>query len=305
MNLLLIAVLLTVMQTAPSAPRQASDDSDSTSQNITKKTTDNKATSEELRAIVEQVKPLPQEGASKTPESENTEHSVKILKLPSLSITKDWADRTYWIFSLFLVIVGGLQAWLLYQTRTVIREQADTMARQARSMRYQTTILRDSAVATNANAKAALLNAQAVINSERAWIDGEILHKKQLNIHAYSLHISNHGKTPAKLLSYEIRWGYEIEDQSIYSESLNSNGPETLNRLFGTSGSSRIGDWFRIDSMFSEEPETSEMETKILWTTILYQDVVGGNEVHKTTFVYRCRPLLDVLERRSVYDDYT
>ena len=37
--------------------------------------------------------------------------------------------------------------------------------------------------ATEKAAEAALSNAQAVINSERAWIDGEIIHREQVGIH--------------------------------------------------------------------------------------------------------------------------
>jgi hypothetical protein len=46
---------------------------------------------------------------------------------------KDWADWAVWIFSALLVIVGGLQVWLLLGTLRAIQRQADQMEGQLES----------------------------------------------------------------------------------------------------------------------------------------------------------------------------
>lgn len=173
---------------------------------------------------------------------------------------------------------------------------------------WQSWETRKSAEAAKIAADAALLNAQAVINSERAWIDGEIIHREQVGIHCYALNISNHGKTPAKLLSYEVRWGNLSEGVPFSSQSLDKSRIEKLNRLIGSNGPYRVGDWFRVDKMFEDLPLVAAMDTKVICATIWYEDVIasqGKRESHKTSFVYYCRPLLDSLERQSTYDDYS
>jgi len=197
--------------------------------------------------------------------------------------TPHWYTSPEWILAIvgsFTFVVIGWQAW---ETRR-------------------------SADAASEAAKAALLNAQAVINSERAWIDGEIIHRQQVGINCSALNVSNHGKTPAKLLAYEIRWGYLPEGVPFSSQPLDRKTTETVNRLIGSNDPYRVGDWFRIDKMFEESPCTSDMDTGVLCITISYEDVIanqGKRELHKTTFVYYRRPLLDSLERQSEYDDYS
>ncbi len=55
------------------------------------------------------------------------EQGVKITELPSVSITKDWADWGVWVFSGLLVVVGFLQVLLLFRTLRAIQRQAGIM----------------------------------------------------------------------------------------------------------------------------------------------------------------------------------
>lgn len=61
---------------------------------------------------------------------EDAQHTVGISKLPSVSVTRDWADWGVWVFSLLLVVVGFLQVWLLRSTLGAMRQQADLMKQQ-------------------------------------------------------------------------------------------------------------------------------------------------------------------------------
>lgn len=47
-----------------------------------------------------------------------------------MSVSRDWADWGVWVFSLLLVVVGGLQVWFLYRTLGAIKRQADLMDQQ-------------------------------------------------------------------------------------------------------------------------------------------------------------------------------
>ena len=56
--------------------------------------------------------------------------SVKVTELPPISVAKDWSDQAYWLFTLFLVAVGGLQVFLLWGNLRAIERQAMQMERQ-------------------------------------------------------------------------------------------------------------------------------------------------------------------------------
>jgi hypothetical protein len=67
---------------------------------------------------------------------------VAVVSLPVVSVASDykgWVKRLYdwgpWAFAFLLVIVGGLQVWLLRQTRDEIKRQANTMQEQAEDAR--------------------------------------------------------------------------------------------------------------------------------------------------------------------------
>jgi hypothetical protein len=308
MKHILITVLLAVMQTLPPVPRKTANSPDSTTQNVKKDANNNQAPAAKPATAINPVTPKPEQNPSDPPSPKDADQSISVSKLPAVSVDRNWADWVLWGFNGLLVIAGFLGIRVAYKTLKNIARQTRSIHHQAIQVRKQTQILNKSAKAAQKAAEAALLNAQAVINSERAWIDGEIIHREQLGIHFYALNVSNHGKTPAKLLTYEVRWGCLPDSVPFSPQSLNKSTIEKLNRLFGSSGPYRVGDWFRIDQMFAELPDTSDMETRVLYTTILYEDVfatLGKREVHKTTFVYYCSPLLDSLERQSTYDDYS
>jgi len=56
--------------------------------------------------------------------------NIRISDFPPVSVTKDWSDRAYWLFTLFLVAVGALQVFLLWGNLRAIERQALQMERQ-------------------------------------------------------------------------------------------------------------------------------------------------------------------------------
>jgi hypothetical protein len=92
---------------------------------------------------------------------------IEITKFPAVSISRDWIDWGFWVFSGLLVVVGSLQVWLLWRTLGAISRQADSLEQQVKESRESTA--ETIAIARKA-ADSALLNAQAVVNAERALL---------------------------------------------------------------------------------------------------------------------------------------
>ncbi len=93
--------------------------------------------------------------------------TVKVAELPPLNMSKDWTDRSYWVFTLFLAIVGALQAYLLWGTMRVFE-------RQAAQMEHQTGILQQSVGLAEKSADAARQNLELFMSRERAHLRIEL-----------------------------------------------------------------------------------------------------------------------------------
>ncbi|MFI5116138.1 MAG: hypothetical protein ACHP8B_05500 [Terriglobales bacterium] len=94
--------------------------------------------------------------------------TVKVSDLPPLSITKDWSDRAYWLFTFFLAAIGGLQVFLLWGNLRAIERQAIQMERQ-------TGILEKSVALAEKSAETARQNIEMVISRERAHLRVEVM----------------------------------------------------------------------------------------------------------------------------------
>ena len=112
---------------------------------------------------VAQQTAAPASGASSVPQQ-----TVKVSELPPLSVNKDWTDQAYWGFTLFLAIVGGFQAWLLWGNLRAIERQAVQMERQ-------TGILQQSVALAEKNAETARQNIELFVNRERAHLRVELV----------------------------------------------------------------------------------------------------------------------------------
>jgi hypothetical protein len=94
--------------------------------------------------------------------------SVKVTELPPISVAKDWSDQAYWLFTLFLVAVGGLQVFLLWGNLRAIE-------RQAMQMERQTGILEKSVILAEKNADTARQNIEMFVNRERGHLRVELM----------------------------------------------------------------------------------------------------------------------------------
>jgi hypothetical protein len=94
--------------------------------------------------------------------------TVKVSDLPPLSITKDWSDRAYWLFTFFLAAIGGLQVFLLWGNLRAIERQAIQMERQ-------TGILEKSVVLAEKSAETARQNIEMFVSRERGHLRVQVM----------------------------------------------------------------------------------------------------------------------------------
>jgi len=85
-----------------------------------------------LLAVGEAAIPTPGQTTvyAATGASADKPQSITISKLPSVSVSKDWADWGYWGFGLLLVFVGFLQVRLMKRQANLMKAQTDLMAIQ-------------------------------------------------------------------------------------------------------------------------------------------------------------------------------
>jgi hypothetical protein len=213
----------------------------------------------------------------------NDEQAIKVTSAPPISVlsNKDRWDKALVIFTGAIVVVGIFQIVFLWRTVT----------------------------ATKDNAKAALLNAQAVINSERAWIEAELVERTVIGVTRHQLEITNHGKTPAQLSSYEINFGPVGKDGTWSRETLEGKFSKMVRFFLGTGKPSIKLEELDITEMFANLAGASpDDRVGFLCFTINYADVVGAKAEergHKTCFVYQYDILLGSLERIATFTDYT
>lgn len=311
MKPLLLAVLLSVMQAAPPVPRQAPD---STNQSPKK---GERKSSQHQGPIAPAPTPsnLPEKAASENtpannPTTPNTEQSVRIREIPSVSVARDWMDRTTWAFGAILVVVGIVGVCAAYRT--------------LRAIELQTTHLRNSVIqATNA-ARAAKTSADAVIASERAWIVAELApicvkfgnwwHRPSGNAWAalsneeimkgdhlkHKLKLTNMGRTPAHILSFQI--GYSCLSEGVTDLPEGTSGDivavHPFDRLLAAGGAMEVLEpiidvnWY-INSSDSIEVirAISELKnTAVFHGWVRYQHVFSRDDVIEEPFCYSYSP---------------
>jgi hypothetical protein len=113
------------------------------------------------------------DGARNNPDSSGNRRgeptqTVKVSDLPPLSITKDWSDRSYWLFTFFLAAIGGLQVFLLWGNLRAIERQAIQMERQ-------TGILEKTVALAEKSAETARQNLEMLVSRERGHLHVQIM----------------------------------------------------------------------------------------------------------------------------------
>lgn len=131
-NILCLAVLVSVSQTSPPLPRQAPNASTSTTKKHNKKTTGGKGEGFAIPpALVSgpSVTGAPSQNGPQNQADINEGHSVAVTKLPSVSVDRDWIDRTTLALGIGLLLVGGFGVWAALRTLNAIRRQIDLQER--------------------------------------------------------------------------------------------------------------------------------------------------------------------------------
>ena len=239
MNILFLAVLLTIMQATPPVPRQAPD-TDTSSRNDVKNDGNTEQQPPAMGppvSIQEPVSSYQPKTNGGTIQPADKQKSVRISELPTVSVANGWRENLALGFTALLVMAGivgvcaavktlkaiRVQAHEMKQQRRTMRQQLLQMQRQVSEMSAQTDVLersvavaQASADAANKGADAAEKSADALVNSERPWVVAFIQQRNEIPpiapiAHCFIFTFKNLGRTPALIVS--IRGGGAITEQ--------------------------------------------------------------------------------------------
>jgi len=210
-----------------------------------------------------------------------------------------------------LAIIGFFGTIAAVWTLLTIRRQTQAIETQVSEMRKTGTQTDELIREATVQSVAATRSAEALINSERAWVDGEFvkpevtkdwLEPDKVNPYVlnlgYELSISNRGRTPAHIQSWELETSSHRSTSGKQSERLTE---QTVRRnlyvLLSSGGKMRTEGQIEIGPYIGDRTATFKV-------TIHYLDLVTGNpKPHKTVFVYHAEG--GHLERISVCNEYT
>ena len=173
-------------------------------------------------------------------------------------------------------------------------------------MRYQTTHLKNSVVQATIAAESARDSAKALVNSERAWIDGEIIGKKipGVGLIHYSLKLTNHGKTAARVLGYDVQQGFLSEGADFSNETPTTHFSEEAHLLIGSTETETIRDDWNMEDIYANPPDV--LSRGAFRVTIRYRDIVGVNSnVHETKLHFVYKVFFAELTPMYEYNEYT
>jgi hypothetical protein len=206
--------------------------------------------------------------------------------------------------TLALAIIGLLGTCAAIGTLLIILRQTKAIESQVSEMRKtgeQTDKLIQEATVQSIAAKR---SADALINSERAWVDGEIVPTEDIPNPsdypdmAYELRITNQGRTPAQILSWELELKtYRQETKGAHPENLrDEKTTRNLYMLLSSEGVHITEERIGIGDYTKDVYATFKV-------TIYYLDLVTGSiRPHTTSFVYQAQN--GHLERVSIYNEY-
>lgn len=163
-RILILTVFLAIVQTAPSLPRQATDSSARGGNKDNGKSNPDNDNSPNASAPPVQQEAAPK-GASKANPVSGLDASqpVSIAKLPTVSVDKDWRDKTYWLMTLAIVFITGIEVFLLWKTLRAVNRQLLFTAKQTRGIMQQA---RQTAASVEAAKRS--LEFQEILNQQ--WI---------------------------------------------------------------------------------------------------------------------------------------
>jgi hypothetical protein len=132
---------LTVMQTSVPAPRKTTDGSARARQQIKSQSDGAQKQTTPPSTILHPNASPSTKSDSKTETPKDAQQSVRITDLPTVSVKDNGIDWRLWVSNALLVIVSGLQIWLLFGTLKATEKAANaakTSANTARGALYLT-----------------------------------------------------------------------------------------------------------------------------------------------------------------------
>jgi hypothetical protein len=130
MNLLILAVFLTIMQAEPPVPRKTPDNSTPASESVQKHTSSNNASATPTPTVQEKAVAPETQDESGHASTANADHAVIIREPVPMSVIKDWADYLSIFSSFCLFLIGGFGVCYAVKTLKEIKRQADLMEKQ-------------------------------------------------------------------------------------------------------------------------------------------------------------------------------
>src|SRR5260370_10146587 len=115
--------VLGVGREAEPVPRQAPDRAGGADQEVQPKISENKAPAAKSSSPAKALDSSPNEQRRDNANSPNAQQPIRVAELPPVSVTRDWIDRTTWVFGAILVIVGVLGICAAYRTLKAIERQ--------------------------------------------------------------------------------------------------------------------------------------------------------------------------------------
>jgi hypothetical protein len=233
-SLAILAAFMSFVQASSPVPRQASEIPAKASGKVENHPGDNKRHPGPSSAVNhDPATDKEDEGGEKGQTTQDT--TVKIAEFPkvAVSVERDQYDRSYWVFSGLLVLVGGLQIVLLRRTWKTMDAQAKkaiedaaasavTTAATLKTIERQTTHLRRSAKAAYKSAHAAMGVAIPTLMIQ----DFEFIPKKDvppyedLEWPTVMISVKNYGQSPAIMRSFAVEFTCEELPSELLYPSL-------------------------------------------------------------------------------------
>jgi len=296
MKILVVAMLITIVQASPPTPRKAPDNQTASSQSVTQDADGKQAPPSQSPSTLHIVKPAPDKRDGQDVASDNTSKAIRVVELPSVSVTRDRIDCITLVFSAALLVVGSIGVRAAYRTLSAIEKQTVELARSVTETAKAATATRDSA--------------DALVNSERPWVTATIRKReyetaeigrdhqptgRKLVAATFDFFIKNLGRTPAEILA--IRGAPELIDSGkgpaggLTTDSIPDYGNAMLQQVWLLAPNEERR--YDVDGLYlkgwgEKEHEAIGHGTRLVLFKgqVVYRDTLRPKVEHETRFCY-------------------
>lgn len=207
MKLLILAVLLSLAQAAPPAPRKTPDHSARSSQNVKREANGTQSRAASSTPVPDVAGANKDQNASSTPANANAQETIFITEAAAVPIQKDRWDKAYVILTGLLVIIGALGVRSAIRSLGLIERQAraneDTLAEIKASSEQTDRLIKHASEQAEAAQESLDLSRDTAVRQLRAYVcvASGIVRFKIPTVPVAEIHIKNYGQTPA----YDVR----------------------------------------------------------------------------------------------------